>query len=550
MVKERRDPLVISRPFYLDSFDCGYCQCDKPTPEPAARPFPPEANVPQKLTHVTIGCKVQQMTCGDYDDFINMGFRRSGDFLYKGDMLRGCCRMYTIRTSLKQMSILKEHRQVVNRFKRAILEPVDGQAGHAGEAKEAEEAGEAKEARKKTPKHDQNSKFVLSSLIEAEKSSARFHTRFEPAKFSEEKFALYKKYQISVHGDSPEKVTKSSFKNFLCDTPFLDREVNGSAEEWRELNSWVQHWNGATQNEQHHIAGDGPRKRTRQVRRRGPTHECYYLDGKLIAISVLDFLPSGISSVYLIWDPAYAHLSLGTLSGIREVQMCNELGLGYYYLGYYIDDCDKMRYKKKFGGEILDVCNETYVPLDKVRPMMENDNFWVITEEDHEEEEEEEESEEEDEEEEEEDGPAFDHHHSDEEMEEEEECEGEHELTLSGKPRRWTDNIVNVIDDIYGNKETYRVASVAEKILRSQLEYSSSELPAVLPGAIPLGQIVTWLEEHVLDRELPTSVFSMVTGRMPGQQYTSSMDRIIKPVANEAHTKIEAFLPANKLKTE
>ena len=99
----------------------------------------------------------------------------------------------------------------------------------------------------------------------------------------------------------------------------------------------------------------GLKENGRQVSRLGPTHECYYLDGKLIAISVIDFLPTGVSSVYLIWDPDYAHLSLGTLLAVREVQMCHELNLGYYYLGYYLEDCDKMRYKKKFGGEVLDV---------------------------------------------------------------------------------------------------------------------------------------------------------------------------------------------------
>ncbi|KAM9887117.1 hypothetical protein OXX69_013423, partial [Metschnikowia pulcherrima] len=351
MVSERRDPLVISRPFYLQSHNCGYCQCQKSMP---SHEYPSEASIPKTPTHVTIGCKVEQMTCSDYDEFMNLGFRRSGDFLYKGDMLRGCCRMYTIRTELKQMNISKEHRQVVNRFKKAILDP------------ESTKSGKSRDQR-----IQHNQRFSLSSLLEAERASSRFYTRFEPAKFSNEKFALYKKYQTVVHNDKPEDITKSSFTNFLCHSPFLDHEIEGTTQEWTELNTWVA---------ESGKSADKDNLASRKATRLGPTHECYYLDGTLIAISVLDFLPSGVSSVYLIWDPDYAHLSLGTLSGIREIQMCHELNLGYYYLGYYIEDCDKMRYKKKFGGEVLDVCNEAFVPLEAVRPFMQNDQFWAISE--------------------------------------------------------------------------------------------------------------------------------------------------------------------------
>ena len=31
----------------------------------------------------------------------------------------------------------------------------------------------------------------------------------------------------------------------------------------------------------------------------GSWHQCYRLDGKLIAVAVLDFVPNGVSSVYL-----------------------------------------------------------------------------------------------------------------------------------------------------------------------------------------------------------------------------------------------------------
>lgn len=41
----------------------------------------------------------------------------------------------------------------------------------------------------------------------------------EPSSFSEEKFQLYKRYQMAVHGDKESKVTKTGFTRFLCDSP-------------------------------------------------------------------------------------------------------------------------------------------------------------------------------------------------------------------------------------------------------------------------------------------------------------------------------------------
>src|SRR5262245_58830432 len=48
-----------------------------------------------------------------------------------------------------------------------------------------------------------------------------FEVRLEKDTFSEEKFALFRRYQIEVHGDSPPKVTKTQFTRFLCNSRLL-----------------------------------------------------------------------------------------------------------------------------------------------------------------------------------------------------------------------------------------------------------------------------------------------------------------------------------------
>ena len=43
---------------------------------------------------------------------------------------------------------------------------------------------------------------------------------------------------------------------------------------------------------------------------------------KLVAVGVLDVLPSGVSSVYFFYDPDYKHLSLGKFSALKEIEFC------------------------------------------------------------------------------------------------------------------------------------------------------------------------------------------------------------------------------------
>jgi len=49
----------------------------------------------------------------------------------------------------------------------------------------------------------------------------------------------------------------------------------------------------------------------------GSFHHHYVLDGKIIAVGVIDILPHCVSSVYFYYDPDYAFLSLGTYSALR-----------------------------------------------------------------------------------------------------------------------------------------------------------------------------------------------------------------------------------------
>ncbi|KAM4607903.1 LOW QUALITY PROTEIN: arginyl-tRNA--protein transferase 1 [Polymixia lowei] len=132
----------------------------------------------------------------------------------------------------------------------------------------------------------------------------------------EQSAALYARYQTAVHGDAPSECNESEFRRFLCDSP-LEAES----------------------------PPDGPEMGY------GSFHQQYWLDGRIVAVGVIDILPTCVSSVYLYYHPDFAPLSLGSYSALREIAFTKQLQkqspkLSYYYLGFYIHSCPKMRYKR------------------------------------------------------------------------------------------------------------------------------------------------------------------------------------------------------------
>jgi arginine-tRNA-protein transferase len=65
-------------------------------------------------------------------------------------------------------------------------------------------------------------------------------------------------------------------------------------------------------------------------------------------VSMIDILDQGISSVYTFFDTSNSAASYGSFSILWQIQQALELDLPYLYLGYYIEDSEKMSYKVKF----------------------------------------------------------------------------------------------------------------------------------------------------------------------------------------------------------
>ena len=74
----------------------------------------------------------------------------------------------------------------------------------------------------------------------------------------------------------------------------------------------------------------------------------YRVAGRLVAVSILDFGRTAVSSVYHYFDPDEAWRSLGVFSVVRELELCASLGLEWYYLGLYVDACAHLNYKATY----------------------------------------------------------------------------------------------------------------------------------------------------------------------------------------------------------
>jgi leucyl-tRNA---protein transferase len=135
--------------------------------------------------------------------------------------------------------------------------------------------------------------------------------------FSDEKYDLFKRYLNHYH-DATMSRDLMSFVSFLYDSPAETYEIT------------------------------------------------YSRAGRTIGVSIVDIVPDGLSSVYMYFDPEFGKLSPGTLSIMREIALCRELQLPYYYLGFIVAGSRTMNYKARFKPhEILSAPGKWEMMADK-----------------------------------------------------------------------------------------------------------------------------------------------------------------------------------------
>ncbi|KAK3914593.1 Arginyl-tRNA--protein transferase 1 [Frankliniella fusca] len=228
-------------------------------------------------------------------------------------------------------------------------------------------------------------------LVRSQPPSAEFKNSFA------ESLNVYRRYQMAVHGDPETKCSESQYKRFLVKSPLELKLVRGdqlaSVDEMWALFVKYQKKIHKEQDEDcdretfQHFLVDTPLKAWRPADGSGPPqgygsfHQQYWLDEKLVAVGVIDILPRCVSSVYFYYDPDFSDLTLGTYGSLREVAFVRTLHsnapeLKWYYMGFYIHSCPKMRYKAGLSPSML-LCPETYTwhPIEECLPLLDRKKY-------------------------------------------------------------------------------------------------------------------------------------------------------------------------------
>ncbi len=162
--------------------------------------------------------------------------------------------------------------------------------------------------------HCEDCKSCISIRIPAKsfrmsKSQRRIYNRNKdliatktPTHFSDEHYALYEKYINTRHKDGDMyPPSKDQFKSFLVDS----------------------------------------KQQSYFIEFRTP-------DGELQAVSNMDQLEGSHSAVYTFYNPSEPKRSLGTFAILWQLEEIKKSALSYLYLGYWVEECQKMKYKTSF----------------------------------------------------------------------------------------------------------------------------------------------------------------------------------------------------------
>lgn len=69
---------------------------------------------------------------------------------------------------------------------------------------------------------------------------------------------------------------------------------------------------------------------------------------ELIAVAITDNLFRSLSAMYTYFKPGEEKRSLGTFAILQQIEIAKSMNKQFLYLGYQIDNCQKMRYKQNF----------------------------------------------------------------------------------------------------------------------------------------------------------------------------------------------------------
>uniref|UniRef100_A0ABK8FUZ9 Arginyl-tRNA--protein transferase 1 n=1 Tax=Anopheles gambiae TaxID=7165 RepID=A0ABK8FUZ9_ANOGA len=383
-------------------YQCGYCK--------------------QSSSCSSYGMWAHKLSCQDYQELIDRGWRRSGCYCYKPMMDVTCCPSYTIKCDAINFRLNKSHKKIIKRMNKFLRDGlketseqdaqsnIDEIATHDGSACDQEHTEVPSmqprvldpdllntlthvNSEKRSPSADDKTSALpiptLSGVVNTSTHTSDSSISNQPKKAKlrriERKREKLQKKGLSgadieqLMQSNNRKSAEKSLEEFLSESP-QDNDSPAHRLKVKQVNAN----DGATAATfklyslyQQSIHNDPASKLSMDRFKRflvksplkpfqgfGTFHQQYWLDDRLIAVGVIDVLPNCVSSVYFFYDPEYKFLSLGTYGSLRELAYTRSLYKEYpsisnYYMGFYIHSCPKMRYKSNLQPSYL-LCPEAY----------------------------------------------------------------------------------------------------------------------------------------------------------------------------------------------
>ncbi|KAJ9475743.1 Arginyl-tRNA--protein transferase 1 [Pseudozyma hubeiensis] len=317
-----------------------------------------------------------------YQSLIDRGWRRSGSYVYKPDLLRTCCAQIPIRLDVRDFRPKKSHRRalinVLFQVRQTKPKPAKWKGRWSRDRAWNVEQRWDEIVPPETSRTQASSSSSSSTWADrvAGPITSRLQVSLALAATSDEKYQLFRKYQASVHGESDQDISsEQGFRRFLVDTSLtLTWPSSGDTLSPTEELQWR-----AKSFDAANLPDELPY---------GCYHQEYRLDDKLIAVGVLDILPECVSSVYVFYDPEYKEWQLGKVSALQEIALTRRLGrstamsaITRYYMGFYIHTCQKMKYKAEYRpSQVLDCHSNTWRNLAEVTPHLDAKRHYGWTE--------------------------------------------------------------------------------------------------------------------------------------------------------------------------
>ena len=179
-----------------------------------------------------------------------------------------------------------------------------------------------------------------------------------------ERFEVYKKYQKNIHKDPDSKLNEQRYNQ-----------------------SWG--YNNLKDNIGIKLPQDLALK-TKHPELYPKKYGCYNLihriDGKIVAVGIIDILPTTLSSVYLYYDTDYKFLDLGVLTAILEIEYARSFhnlidnNFKYYTMGFYSENVQKLRYKGFYEPtQLLDRFTMNYVYLKDIQSILKENKLIQLS---------------------------------------------------------------------------------------------------------------------------------------------------------------------------